>query len=244
MTVTSTGARRSRGKYAGTRAQSSCGSGRRPPRTRRPTRPGQRSLSGRTQSLTAALNLRLGGRAVRPLDGLHHLAGLEGLVNREEVLDLRPLELGYVVNILQVFHPGICCGNAKDLVIRSLFVPHLEHPNGPRRDQAAREGRFVKQNQGVERITVLGQGVLDEPIVGWVPGRRKQHAVKPDPARVVVHLVLVPLPLGNLHDYLDVHVRSSSPILPYGFCLRTPQQRTTVYNEVLVWVPLYRDSSS
>ena len=57
-------------------------------------------------------------------------------------------------------------------------------------------------------VTVAAEGVLDEPVVSRVPRRGEQHAVKPDATAVVVDLVLVPLPLGNLDDYLYVHVHS------------------------------------
>jgi len=142
-------------------------------RTRRPGPPGLRPLCPSEKGLTAALDLRLGGRAARPLGGLHHLARLEILVNLEEMLDLQPLVLRHVMNVPQVFQPGICRWDAKDLVVRSHFVLHPEHPYGAGRYQAAREGRFLKQYQGVERVTVRRPGAVDEPVIGRVPGSRE-----------------------------------------------------------------------
>ena len=58
----------------------------------------------------------------------------------------------------------------------------------------------------LEGVAVLGQRVGDEAVVGRI-GRIavKEVAVEPDGAAVVVHLVLVPGALGDLHHDLDVH---------------------------------------
>jgi len=82
---------------------------------------------------------------------------------------------------------------------------HLEHADDPAGDEAPGEGGLVEEDEDVERVTVLGQGVLDETVVGRVPGRGEQHPVQPDPSGVVVHLVLVALSLGNFDDNFNVH---------------------------------------
>jgi hypothetical protein len=161
------------------------------------------------EALARALHLRLGARPVRPVRALDGLAWLQVLVHLEEMLDLKPVKLGHVGDVLQVRHPRVTRGHAKDLVVRTLLVGHLEHADDPGGHQATREGGLVKQHQGVKRVTVSAQGVLDEPVVGGVPGRGEQHAVKPDPPGAVVNLVLVPLAPRDLDDYLDVHVHST-----------------------------------
>src|SRR5262249_29692318 len=98
---------------------------------------------------------------------------------------------------------------AQHLVVWPLLIRHLEHPNDPGGDQAAREGRLLQQDQGIQRVAIAAQRVLDEPVVRGVPGRGEQHAIQPDPACVMVNLVLVPLALGDLDDDLDVHVTPS-----------------------------------
>ena len=148
-------------------------------------------------------------RRGRPVRALDRLAGLQVLVDLEEVLDLQPVELGHVGDVLQMGHPRVARGYAKELVVRPLLVGHLEHPDDPRGDQATRKRRLFKQHERVKRVTVSAQGVLDEPVVGRVPGRGEQHAVKPDPAGPVIDLVLVPLAPGDFDDYFDVHDHST-----------------------------------
>jgi tetratricopeptide (TPR) repeat protein len=160
------------------------------------------------EALAGALHLRLGAGAVRPVRALDGLARLQVLVDLEEVLDLQPVEFGDVVDVLQVLLPRVVRGDAEDLVVRALLVGHLEHPDDPGGHQAAGEGRLLEQHEDVKRVAVAAQSVLDEPVVGRVPRRGEQHAVKPDPAGAVVDLVLVPLTPGDFDDYLDVHARS------------------------------------
>jgi hypothetical protein len=155
--------------------------------------------------LAAGFDLGFGGGAVRPGFGPHHFAGFEGLVDLEEVLDLEPVELGHVVDVPQMLHPRVLRRDGEHLVVSAVLVVHLEHADDPAGDEAAREGRLVEEDEGVQRIPVLGQGVLDEAVVGGVPGRGEQHPVQPDPSGLVIHFVLIALSLGNLDDNLNVH---------------------------------------
>jgi hypothetical protein len=155
--------------------------------------------------LAAGFDLGLGGGAVRPGFGPDHLAGFEGLVDLEEVLDLEPVELGHVVDVAEVLHPRVVRRDGEHLVVGAVLVGHLEHADDPAGDEAPREGRLIEEYEGVQRVTVLGQGVLDVAVVGGVPGRGEQHPVQPDPSGLVVHLVLVALSLGNFDDNFNVH---------------------------------------
>jgi tetratricopeptide (TPR) repeat protein len=160
-------------------------------------------------ALARALNLGLGGRAAGPVRALNRLAGLQVLVDLKEVLDLQPVKLGHVIDVLQMSLPRVARGDAKDLVVGALLVGHLEHADHPGGHQAAGEGRLLKQHQGVKRVAVAAQGLVDEPVVGGVPSRGEQHPVKPDPAGTVIDLVLVPVAPGDFDDYFNVHVRST-----------------------------------
>jgi hypothetical protein len=160
-------------------------------------------------ALARALHLGLGSHAAGPVRALDRLAGLQVLVDLKEVLDLQPVKLGHVVDVLQVRLPRVARGDAKDLVVRALLVGHREHADHPGGHQAAGEGRLLKQHQGVKRVAVAAQRLVYEPVVSGVPSRGEQHPVKPDPAGAVIDLILVPVAPGDFDDYFNVHVLST-----------------------------------
>ena len=64
------------------------------------------------------------------------------------------------------------------------------------------EGRVLEQNEGIEGVAVLGEGVGEEPVLRGVHSRGEQVPIQPDLTGVVVDLVLVARPLGDLDDDL------------------------------------------
>src|SRR4051812_6968755 len=83
-----------------------------------PSGVGARSVQGGVdRPLAGGLDLGLGLGAADPLGALDRLARLEVLVGLEEVLDLQPVELGHVVDVLQVRHPGVRRRDGEDLVV-------------------------------------------------------------------------------------------------------------------------------
>ena len=98
-------------------------------------------------------------------------------------------------------------GHAEDLGVGAGLVLHPEHAQEAHLDVAARKCRLVDDDEDVEGIAVLGQGLGHEPVVGGIAGGGEQLAVEPDVARLVFHLVFVARPAGDLDDGLELHDR-------------------------------------
>ena len=114
------------------------------------------------------------------------LARLKRLVDIEEVMDLLA-EMGrHIVEVPHAGPPGIAQRNTDDLGVGPLLVFHPENPNWPGGDPAAREDRVFQQHKGIEGVTVLGERVRDEPVVGRVDGRREQPPVQVQYVAVMV----------------------------------------------------------
>ena len=75
----------------------------------------------------------------------------------------------------------------------------------PAHDHAAGEGGLVEQDQGVQRVAVEAEGVLDEAVVSRVPRRGEEHPVETDPAALLVELVLVAVSLRDLDEDVELH---------------------------------------
>jgi hypothetical protein len=92
----------------------------------------------------------------------------------------------------------------------------------------------LHQHQRVQRVAVRAETVVDEAVVSRILGGGEQHAIEPDAAALVVHLVLVALPLGDLDGDVELHSRDGSavrqsPAQPYNalFFLKHPSAEQT-----------------
>jgi hypothetical protein len=81
------------------------------------------------------------------------------------MLDLKAVEFGNMMDIAEVLHSGVTCGDAQHLVITARFIGHPEHSHGTAGDHYARESGFLNEYEGVEGVTVKTQGVVDEPVI-------------------------------------------------------------------------------
>src|SRR6185312_11147686 len=143
--------------------------------------------------------------AADPVRALYALARLQILVDLEEMLDLQLLEDRQITDVLQVRTPRILRRHAQHLVVGTLLVGHPEHAYCSGGHQATGERGLGQQHEGVQRIAVLPEGVLDVPVVGRVLGGGEQRAVQPDPTAVMIHLVLVATALRNLDQDVEIH---------------------------------------
>jgi hypothetical protein len=121
------------------------------------------------------------------------------------VLDLQPLEIGQVVEVVELGLAWVPRGHAQHLVVGALLVGHAEHADRAAEDQAAGKRRFEHQDERVERVAVLAQGVRYEAVVGRVLRRGEQRPVQADQAAFVVDLVLVPAAPRDLDHYVEFH---------------------------------------
>jgi serine-type D-Ala-D-Ala carboxypeptidase/endopeptidase (penicillin-binding protein 4) len=127
------------------------------------------------------------------------------LVHLEEVLNLESVEFGDVVDVAEVFHSRIPGWNTQHFVVSAGLVGHPEHPDGATANHNSREGWFLDKYECIEGITVEAQGVVDEAVVMRIARRSKEHAVQPDPASLVIHLVLIPATSGDLDGDVELH---------------------------------------
>ena len=152
-------------------------------------------------------------RAAHPGGTLDALAGLEFLVDREEVLDFQSIEFGDMVDIAEMFHTGIAGRDAEHLVVATGLIAHPEHADCAAPDDDAGEGWLLQQDEGIQRITVLAQGVVDEAIVVRVAGRGEEHAVEADAARLMIQLVLIATATRNLDRDVELHGLHNASLL-------------------------------
>ena len=120
------------------------------------------------------------------------------------MLDLQSIEFGNVMDIAHVLHSRITSRDAQDLVVSTRLVGHAKHPDGSTADQNAGEGRFLHENEGIEWIFIEAERVVDVAVVVGVPSGREQHPIQPNPASLVIHLVLVPTAGGDFDRHVEL----------------------------------------
>src|SRR5436190_5054989 len=129
-----------------------------------------------------------------------HLLLLEVLVDREEVGDLVAQLIRDVLELLHPIPARVAQWHAQHLVVNAGVVLHAEEGDRLHVDHAARKGRLRDADHGVERVAVAAQRLRDEAVVGRIDDGREQEAVEHERVALVIPLVLVPAPLGDLDD--------------------------------------------
>ncbi len=156
-------------------------------------------------TLERTLNLFLGLYATNPVSALNGLTWLKVLVDLEEVLDLKTVEVRDIIDVLTPRGTLVSGWNTQNLVISAGLITHAEHAKRAATNEATREGWLLEQHESVERVAVFTEGSLNEAVVVRVAGCRKEHTVKTNATGLVVNLVLVSLTLRNLDSYVEFH---------------------------------------
>jgi len=115
--------------------------------------------------------------------------------------------------------------DAQNFGVAPGIVGHPENSNRSHVDPAARERGVFGENENIEGIAILGEGVGDEPVFSGVGGGREKAAIEVDPPGLVVDFVLVAAPTRDLdHDIDGFHFS----ILPGSVSLRRRTRLGTV----------------
>ena len=161
------------------------------------------SGSGFLGPCVRAVDLLPGG--VDPFETLDfgEFSRFEVLVHVEEVSNLDGEVRRQSLEVPHGLPHGIAAGHGDDLSIGAHLIGHPEHAHRPGFHQAPGEGRLADEDQGIEGIPVLGQGVGHESVVSRIESGRKQPPVESDQVTFVVVLILVPAASRDLHDDLE-----------------------------------------
>ena len=131
------------------------------------------------------------------------------------------------------FQPGIVQRYADDLVVLALLVVHLEQGDRLDPDHAAREGRLRDADHGVERVAVAAQVADQVAVVGRIDRRGGEEAVEDHLAQLLVVLVLVAAPLGDLHVGEELVAGGARPSAPRLSCRRSMRRVVALLAAVL-----------
>ena len=131
------------------------------------------------------------------------LLRLEGLVDVEEVLDLLDQLRGQLGDVVHVGESRLLGWDADKFGVLAGLVAHVQHADGATLDDDTRIHRVLEQDECVERIAVARERVGHESVIGGVRGGGEEATVEVDLAVLVVDLVLVAAPAGDLDDDVD-----------------------------------------
>ena len=141
-----------------------------------------------------------GRLASLPLADGDVLAGLEVLVDLEEVLDLGEQLGPHVVGVRDARPGRVVVRHAQDLLVPAGLVVHLEDADGTHGTRQPGNVGDVDEQQRVERIAVLPERLQQEAVIARVDHARVERPVEHDALQPRVVLVLVAAALRDLDE--------------------------------------------
>ena len=161
-------------------------------------------IEGRGDTLGIVIGGGEDGRVLDPVRAEHvgdtEVAHLERIA--EQNAELRWIRVVLAIGDLRADHDAYWFRQ----FVASGLVAHRVDGDGACLDDDSRRHGLGQQNHRVQRVAVLAEGVIDEPVVDGVAHRGEQVSVQVDLAGLVVDLVLVAGALGDLDGYFDCHV--------------------------------------
>lgn len=146
-----------------------------------------------------------GKRDVVPTDHVHRLL-FELFVDLEKVNDLLFRVLLKVVERLAEREAGIVGGDAENLLVRALLIPHFQDTDGTCFDDAAGDCWVGHQNEDIKRVAIEVVGLRNVAVIKRIKQRRIEHSIKFENARFLANLILVRAPFRDF-DHGVKHVR-------------------------------------
>lgn len=122
----------------------------------------------------------------------------------EEVFNLVAEILRHIIDVLNVV-PAYVVEDGDQFVVSTGFIGHVENANDAGGDNASGEDGFGENDEGVQRVSVFAECVVNVAVVGRVGHGGEEVAVEADTSGFVVNFVLVAGTLGDLDGNVKAH---------------------------------------
>lgn len=129
-----------------------------------------------------------------------HTLVLKVLVDLEEVHDFLQGVRADLVDASSIAKSWVVLCDAQNLLIRPLFITHLENADGDRFHQTTRKSWVPDHDEHVERVPIKIVSLGNESVIERIKKRGIQNAIELEEARFWVPFVLVRASARNFND--------------------------------------------
>ncbi len=133
----------------------------------------------------------------------------EGFVIFEEAFEDGQLVRGELVDVMVAVELGVIDVDGDDFVIHLVLVFHGHQADGAGGDEAEGGDGFGTEDEDVEGVAIVGEGLGDEAVVGGVVDGGVQDAVELEEAGFFVELVFVGGAKGDFDDGVELRGEES-----------------------------------